>query len=115
MADLVRLKQFVGAARRGIDFCVHYWRDVSLSKSVVVHLADSGHANGTTEHDEKMRCRSSGGYFILIANPGILDVQEVNGFSGAPWRRKLRTWQKPLRLEIGSLFFWKKPSRGSST
>ena len=30
MADLVRLKQFVGAARRGTDFCVHCWRAVSL-------------------------------------------------------------------------------------
>ena len=77
VADLVRLKQFVGAARRGADFRVRYWRDVSLTNGVIVHLADSGHANGTPEHDEKMRYRSVGGYFILIANPGILEGKEV--------------------------------------
>ena len=77
VADLVRLKQFVGAARTGQDFRTRYWHDVSLTNGVIVHLADSGHANGAPEHDEKMRYRSVGGNFILIANPGILEGKEV--------------------------------------
>ncbi|CAE7413384.1 RE2, partial [Symbiodinium necroappetens] len=77
VADLIRLKQFIGAARRGADFHLRFWADVSLKDSVVVHLSDAGHANGTPEHDEKMRYRSVGGYFILLANKGILEGKEV--------------------------------------
>ena len=39
---------------------------------MVVHLADSGHANGTPDHNEALKYRSVGGYFILIADPEIL-------------------------------------------
>ena len=77
VADLIRLKQFIGAARRGADFHMRFWSDVSLKDSVVVHLSDAGHANGTPEHDETMRYRSVGGYFILLANKGILEGKEV--------------------------------------
>ena len=77
VADLIRLKQFIGAARRGADFHLRFWADVSLKDSVVVHLSDAGHANGTPEHDEKVRYRSVGGYFILLANKGILEGKEV--------------------------------------
>ena len=77
VADLVRLKQYVGMARRSADFRMRYWSDVNLKESVIVHLADSGHANGTPEKNEQMRYRSVGGYFILAANPGILQDQEV--------------------------------------
>ena len=49
---------------------MRFWSDGSLSNGVIVHLADSGHANanGTPEHDEKVRYRSVGGYFILVAS-----------------------------------------------
>ena len=77
IADLVRLKQFVGLARRGADFRLRYWADVDLSRAVLIHLADSGHANGTPERDEKVRYRSVGGFFLLLANPEILDGAEV--------------------------------------
>ena len=73
VADLVRLKQYVGMARRGADFKLRFWSDVDLRRAVLVHLADSGHANGTPEKDEQMRYRSVGGYFLLVANPEILD------------------------------------------
>ena len=72
VADLVKLKQYVGLARRGADFKLKYWADVDLRRAVLIHLADSGHANGTPERDEKMRYRSVGGYFLLLANPQIL-------------------------------------------
>ena len=78
VADLVRLKQYIGMARRSADFRMRYWSDVNLKESVmIVHLADSGHANGTPEKDEQMRYRSVGGYFILAANPGILKGETV--------------------------------------
>ena len=31
---------------------MRFWDDVDLLNGVVLHLADSGHANGTPEHDE---------------------------------------------------------------
>ena len=68
VAVLIRSKQCFGSARRGADFRMRFWRDGSLSNGVIVHLADSGHANGTPEHDEKVRYRSVGGYFILVAS-----------------------------------------------
>ena len=77
VADLVKVKQFVGLARRGADFRLRYWADVDLSRAVLIHLADSGHANGTPERDEKVRFRSVGGYFLLLANPEILEGAEV--------------------------------------
>jgi hypothetical protein len=77
VADLVKLKQYVGLARRGADFKLKYWADVDLRQAVLIHLADSGHANGTPERDEKMRYRSVGGFFLLLANPEILDGEEV--------------------------------------
>lgn len=77
VADLVKLKQYVGLARRGADFKLKYWADVDLRRAVLVHLADSGHANGTPERDEKVKYRSVGGYFLLLANPEILEGKEV--------------------------------------
>ncbi|CAE7350766.1 RE1 [Symbiodinium sp. CCMP2592] len=73
VADLVRLKQYVGQARRGADFRQRYWADVDLRNCVIVHLADSGHANGTPAYKEETRYRSVGGYFTLAANPEILE------------------------------------------
>eukprot|EP00435_Cladocopium_sp_Y103_P025818 s3297_g6.t1 len=75
VADLIRLKQFVGQARRGADFKMRYWSDVDLANAVVVLLSDSGHANGTPERDSLVRYRSVGGYFVLLANPEIMDDQ----------------------------------------
>ena len=77
VADLVRLKQYVGLARRGADFRQRFWGEVDLANGVVVHLADSGHANGTPDHNEAMKYRSVGGYFILVAEPGILRGETV--------------------------------------
>ena len=95
VADLIRLKQFIGAARRGADFHLRFWADVSLKDSVVVHLSDAGHANGTPEHDEKVRYRSVGGYFILLANKGILEGREVRAnvlaFSSGQTKRVCRS------------------------
>ena len=45
--------------------------------AVLVHLADSGHANGTPDHDEILTYRSVGGYFLFLANPEILDGKEA--------------------------------------
>eukprot|EP00435_Cladocopium_sp_Y103_P040884 s349_g11.t1 len=77
VADLVRLKQYVGAARRGADFRLRFWSDVDLKNGVIIHLADSGHANGTPEKNAQMRYRSVGGYFILIADRRILEGETV--------------------------------------
>ena len=77
VADLIKLKQFVGAARRGADFRLRYWADVDLRQAVLIHLADSGHANGTPEKDDIIRYRSVGGYFLLLANPEVLSDQEA--------------------------------------
>ena len=77
VADLVKAKQYTGLARRGADLRLRYWSDVSLKDGVILHLADSGHANGTPERNELMRYRSIGGYFILIANPAVLEGREV--------------------------------------
>ena len=75
MADLVKLRQYVGQARRAADFRMRYWADVNLQDSVIVHLADSGHANGTPESNEQMRYKSVGGCFILAANKEIMQGQ----------------------------------------
>ena len=72
VADLVKLKQCLAQAKRSADFRLRYWADVDLRNGVLVHLADSGHANGTPEKDQIMRYRSVGGYFLMIANPEIL-------------------------------------------
>ena len=77
VADLVRLKQYIGMARRGADFKMRYWSDVDLNNCAVLHLADSGHANGTPDHNEELRYRSVGGYFLLLANRDILDGKEA--------------------------------------
>ena len=77
VADLVKLKQYVGSARRGADFKMRFWSDVDLKNGVILHLADSGHANGTPERNEQMRYRSVGGYFILVADKRILDGDSV--------------------------------------
>ena len=73
--DLIRLKQYLASAKRGADFRMRYWSDVDLRKGVLIHLADSGHANGTPEKDGILRYRSVGGYFLLLANPEILENQ----------------------------------------
>lgn len=77
VADLVRLKSYIGMARRGADFQQRYWSDVNLRDGVLVHLADSGHANGTPERDEVLRYRLVGGCFILIADSCILEAKEA--------------------------------------
>ena len=77
VADLVRLKQYIGMARRGADFKMRYWSDVNLDTCAVLHLADSGHANGTPDHNEELRYRSVGGYFLLLANKEILEGREA--------------------------------------
>ena len=77
VADLLKLKSFIGAVRRGADFRLRYWADVDVRNAVLVRLADSGHANGTPEHDDVLRYRSVGGHFILLGNPEILEGQEA--------------------------------------
>lgn len=85
VGDLTKLKQYLSMARRGADFRMRYWSDVDLRNGVLVHLADSGHANGAPEKDEIMRYRSVGGYFLLIANP------------------------EKLKLVIGAFVCWRRP------
>ena len=72
VADLIKLKQCLAQAKRTADFYLRYLADVDLRNGVLVHLADSGHANGTPEKDQIMRYRSVGGYILMIANPEIL-------------------------------------------
>ncbi|CAK9062808.1 unnamed protein product [Durusdinium trenchii] len=79
VGDLTKLKQYLSMARRGADFRMRYWSDVDLRNGVLVHLADSGHANGAPEKDEIMRYRSVGGYFLLIANPEKLKLEALSG------------------------------------
>ena len=73
VGDLIRLRQYLAQARRAADFRLRFWSDVDLEHGVLIHLADSGHANGTPESDDIKRYRSVGGYFLLVANPEILD------------------------------------------
>lgn len=77
IADLLRLRHAVAAARRASDFRLRYWADIKLEDSVVVHLADSGHANGCPDHDEIAKYRSVGGYYLFVAEKGILEGKEV--------------------------------------
>ena len=46
VADLIKLKQCLAQAKRTADFYLRYLADVDLRNGVLVHLADSGHANG---------------------------------------------------------------------
>ena len=39
VADLVRLKQYIGMARRGAEFKMRYWSDMDLNNCAVLHLA----------------------------------------------------------------------------
>lgn len=73
IADLVRLRAAVSSARRAADFRQRFWSDVDPYEAVLVILADSGHANGTPENDSIMKYRSVGGYFLMLANPGVLE------------------------------------------
>ena len=95
VADLVRLKQYIGQARRGADFRQRYWSDVNLETAVVIHLADSGHANGTPDHNEVLRYRSVGGHFILVANAEILKGKEARaniiGYHSSQTKRVCRS------------------------
>ena len=93
VADLLLLKQFIGQAKRGADFKQrYYWSDVNLRDGVVVHLADSGHANGTPDHKEELRYRSVGGYFILITNKEILE--------GKPARANVLSYHSSLTKRV---------------
>ena len=73
IADLALFKQFVGMARRGADFKQRYWSDVDFANGVILHLADSGHANGTTDRKEEMKYKSADGYFFFVANKEVLE------------------------------------------
>ncbi len=78
VADLVRLRQAVAAVRRAADFRQRFWQDVDPHRAVLVHLADSGHANGVPDNDEILKYRSIGGYLLFLANPEILDGSEAH-------------------------------------
>ena len=54
VADLVKLRQYLSMAQRGADFCLRYWSDVDLRNGVLIHLVDSGHANGSHEKDDRL-------------------------------------------------------------
>ena len=60
-----------------------------------MHLADSGHANGTPERDDLIRYRSVGGYFLLAVNPEVLDAKparaNVLGFHSGVAKRVCRS------------------------
>lgn len=54
---------------------MRFWSDVDLLSGMVLHLADSGHANnGVPESDEIKRYRS---IYILVANPEIMEGKAV--------------------------------------
>ena len=73
VADLVRVRQAIAAARRAATFRQRYWNDVNLEDAVLVHMADAGHANGVPESDDIKRYQSIGGYFLFLANKEILE------------------------------------------
>ena len=52
VADLVKLRQYLSMAQRGADLRLRYWSDVDLRNGVLIHLVDSGHANGSREKDD---------------------------------------------------------------
>lgn len=95
VGDLVRQRQYLSLARRGADFRMRYWSDVSLHDAVVVLMADSGHANGVPERDDIMRYRSIGGYFVLLASKEVLDDQparaNVMSFHSSQTKRVCRS------------------------
>ena len=55
VADVLRVRQAVAAARRAADFRQRYWNDVDLEDAVLIHMADAGHANGVPENDSIKR------------------------------------------------------------
>ena len=73
VADLLRVRQTVAAARRAADFRQRYWNDVDLEDAVLIHMADAGHANGVPENDSIKRYQSIGGYYLFLANKEILE------------------------------------------
>lgn len=91
----------------------------------MVHLADSGHANGTPDHNEALKYRSVGGYFILIADPEMLQGKPVKAnilaFHSAMTKRVCSSTRaaeasrlavilpRRWKLVMGSLFFWRRP------
>ena len=73
VADLVRVRQAIAAARRAATFRQRYWNDVNLEDAVLVHMADAGHADCVPEGDDIKRYQSIGGYFLFLANKEILE------------------------------------------
>jgi hypothetical protein len=78
IADLVKLNQAIGEARKGADYRRRFPHQLVLKDCVCVILADSGHANGTPETDEIKKYRSVGGHFLLLANKEILQDKKVH-------------------------------------
>ena len=95
VADLLRVRQAVAAARRATDFRQRYWNDVNLEDAVLVHMADAGHANGVPEGDNIKRYQSIGGYYLFLANKEILDGRPARanmiGFHSSQTKRVCRS------------------------
>ena len=94
--ELVKVKSAIGTARRSADFRWRFWSDVDLENGVFVHLADSGHANGTPSHNGiERRFKSVGGYFLMVANKGLLHGEAVRaniiGFHSSQTKRVCRS------------------------
>ncbi|CAE8678310.1 unnamed protein product [Polarella glacialis] len=77
VGDLVILNQAIADARRGADYRQRYPSALRLEEAVVLILADSGHANGAPSHDDIARYKSVGGYFLVLANPEVLNGKEA--------------------------------------
>ena len=87
IADLVRLRTAVSTARRAADFRQRFWSDVDPYEAVLVVLADSGHANGTPENDSILKYGSVRGFFLMLANPRVLE--------GEAMRANMMAYQSP--------------------
>ena len=96
VADLVRVRQAIAAARRAATFRQRYWNDVNLEDAVLVHMADAGHANGVPESDDIKRYQSIGGYFLFLANKEILE--------GKPARANLLAFHSSQTKRVGRSF-----------
>jgi hypothetical protein len=113
IADLVKLNQAIGEARKGADYRRRFPHQLVLKDCVCVILADSGHANGTPENDDIKRYRSVGGHFLLLANKEIMDDKKVHiafmdsrssmtkRVCGARWRQRLPTLPRRLKQQTG--------------
>eukprot|EP00959_Pyramimonas_sp_CCMP1952_P264214 5525126-Pyramimonas_sp.AAC.1 len=77
VADLAKVNKAMHDGNRGAEYIQKFPTGIDLSKSVVVILCDSGHANDNPESDEISMYKSIGGHMLFIAEEEVLSGKLV--------------------------------------